>query len=120
MFVFILDFAASIYTVILCRLHRLFCGLLINLTHFLAGMRFCADLYTNGSLTGSCIFPYFDQFVPWYDENYVKDQNGYAAWWNHILYTSANNDDLAFDSFFHYFELYLREQHEIVFPLDVL
>ena len=27
MFVFILDFAASIYTVILCRLHRLFCGL---------------------------------------------------------------------------------------------
>ena len=27
MFSFILDFAASIYTVILCRLHRIFCGL---------------------------------------------------------------------------------------------
>lgn len=89
------------------------------MTHFLAGMRFGADLYTNGDLTDLCIFPYFDKFVPWYDENYVKDQNGYAAWWNHILYTSANNDDLAFDSFFHYFALYLREQHEIVFPLDI-
>ena len=92
---------------------------LINLTHFLAGMRFCADLYTNGSLTDSCIFPYFDKFVTWYVESYVKDPNGYAVWWNHILYTSANNDDLAFDSFFHYFGLYLREQHEIVFPLDI-
>ena len=87
--------------------------------YFLAGMRFCADLYTNGSLTDSCIFPYFDKFVTWYDENYVKDSNGYAVWWNHILYASANNDDLAFDSFFHYFGLYLREQHEIVFPLDI-
>ena len=30
MFAFILDFAASIYTVILCRLHRIFCGLVYN------------------------------------------------------------------------------------------
>ena len=27
MFMIILDFAASIYTVICCRLHRIFCGL---------------------------------------------------------------------------------------------
>ncbi|MDY4583169.1 MAG: tyrosine-type recombinase/integrase [Candidatus Faecousia sp.] len=30
MFSFILDFAASIYTVILCRLHRIFCGLVLR------------------------------------------------------------------------------------------
>ena len=31
MFSFILDFAASIYTVIYCRLHRIFCGLIAGL-----------------------------------------------------------------------------------------
>ena len=36
MFSFILDFAASIYTVIRCRLHRIFCGLVLYYGLFFA------------------------------------------------------------------------------------
>ena len=42
--------------------------------------------------------------------------NKYECWWNHILYTSANNDAYAFDSFFRIFERYLKDIHKINLP----
>ena len=59
---------------------------------------------------------YFKSFVTWYHEEIVKDLNGYACWWNHILYTSGNDDSYAFDSFVMVFEKYLRDVHNVSLP----
>ena len=59
---------------------------------------------------------YFNLFVTWYHEEIIKDLNGYACWWNHILYTSGNNDAYAFESFFIEFEKYLRDVHNVCLP----
>lgn len=59
---------------------------------------------------------YFKLFVTWYHEEILKDRNGYACWWNHILYTSGNDDVYAFESFFRIFEGYLRKVHHIYLP----
>lgn len=59
---------------------------------------------------------YFSQFIKWYHEETLKDLNGYACWWNHILYISGNDDAYAFDSFFNIFEQYLRDVHNVCFP----
>ncbi len=61
-------------------------------------------------------FRYFNSFVKWYHEEIIKDLNGYACWWNHILYKSGNCDDLAFVNFFRAFERYLREVHGVSLP----
>lgn len=52
----------------------------------------------------------------WYHEEIIKDLNGYACWWNHILYTSGNDDAYAFESFFREFEKYLRDVHNVCLP----
>lgn len=62
-------------------------------------------------------FVYLHQFICWYHENVVKDQNGYACWWNHILYTCGGNDEMAFWSFFKHFEGYLKTIHCAVLPM---
>ena len=59
---------------------------------------------------------YFKRFVKWYHEEIIKDANGYACWWNHILYTSGNNDAYAFESFFRIFEGYLQDKHNVFLP----
>ncbi len=54
---------------------------------------------------------YFGGFNDWYMEKYnVDTNNAYTIWWNHILFTSGNDDQLAFDRFFCYFEEYLNGQ----------
>lgn len=62
-------------------------------------------------------FVYLHQFIRWYHENVVKDQNGYACWWNHILYTCGGNDEMAFWSFFKHFEGYLKTIHGTALPM---
>ena len=59
---------------------------------------------------------YFHSFIQWYNETVLDDKNGYACWWNHILYTSGNNDELAFDAFFRKFEEYLNDIHGLGLP----
>ena len=59
---------------------------------------------------------YFNLFVTWYHEEVINDSNGYACWWNHILYTSGNNDAYAFESFFNKFEGYLQDAHKVSLP----
>jgi hypothetical protein len=59
---------------------------------------------------------YFGLFVTWYQEEVIKDLNGYACWWNHILYTSGNNDAYAFELFFNKFEGYLQDVHKVSLP----
>ena len=59
---------------------------------------------------------YFKSFVMWYHEEILEDKNGYACWWNHILYTSGNSDDCALDLFFRKFEQYLHDVHNVRLP----
>lgn len=54
---------------------------------------------------------YFHSFGEWYHEEVLDDKNGHACWWNHILYTSGNDDAYAFYAFFSAFEAYLQEKH---------
>ena len=61
-------------------------------------------------------FGYFSLFREWYMENIIKDENSYAAWWNHMLYVSGGSDRQAFEYFFHRFEIYLSEVHNISLP----
>ena len=61
-------------------------------------------------------FQYFHSFIEWYHKEIIKDINGYACWWNHILYTSGNDDEYAFESFFIEFERYLRDVHNVCLP----
>lgn len=61
-------------------------------------------------------FKYSDLFIDWYTENVIKDQNAYACWWNHMLYVSGGSDRQAFEYFFHRFEIYLSEVHNISLP----
>lgn len=59
---------------------------------------------------------YFNEFVQWYHNEVLPDKNGYACWWNHLLYTSGNMDELAFYDFFRCFESWLLEHHNIRLP----
>ena len=59
---------------------------------------------------------YLRGFSAWYRETVIREENGYACWWNHILYTSANCDGAAFDAFFSAFERYLAEERGISLP----
>ena len=59
---------------------------------------------------------YFRSFVSWYQNEMIADRNGYACWWNHLLYTCGNDDRYAFDSFFVVFEQYLLEAHHVSLP----
>lgn len=59
---------------------------------------------------------YFQLFIDWYHRERIKDLNGYACWWNHILYTSGNDDKYAFECFFRCFEQYLLTVHHLSLP----
>lgn len=59
---------------------------------------------------------YFSSFVEWYQNEVINDLDGYACWWNHILYISGNNDADAFHMFFEYFERYLKENCGLCLP----
>ena len=84
---------------------------LVLLDSFLTGMEF--GFYYSGK--GECL-PYFRKFTDWYFETVVRDKNGYAGWLNHMLYTSAYHDDMAFDCFFSKFERYLADTHGASLP----
>lgn len=59
---------------------------------------------------------YLSGFIEWYQGRGIGDFNGYASWWNHILYTSGNRDAEAFDEFFRAFERYLQEECATALP----
>ena len=59
---------------------------------------------------------YLSGFIEWYQGRVIGDFNGYASWWNHILYTSGNRDAEAFDEFFRVFERYLQEECATALP----
>lgn len=60
----------------------------------------------------------FKAFIEYYNQQlFLTDQNSYACWWNHILYTSGGDDNEAFDSFYRSFEAYLLEEHKLVLPI---
>ena len=61
-------------------------------------------------------FKFFCLFTDWYFENVIENQNGYACWWNHILYVSGNDDVYAFHTFFNLFEKYLKDMHNLSLP----
>ena len=60
---------------------------------------------------------YFSHFTKWYNAQLMeKDKNGYACWWNYILYISGGFDDQAFFNFFRAFEKYLMDVHKLTLP----
>jgi len=61
-------------------------------------------------------FSIFHAFIDWYHEEVLKDQNGYACWWNHLIYLSGGEDLEAFDGFFRVFERYLQDVHGKTLP----
>ena len=85
---------------------------LISLRDFLAGMNYAFSFYNEENY-----FKYFHEFIDWYHHNQIKSLSGYACWWNHILYTSGNDDCLAFDEFFKEFELYLSNVYHLTLPI---
>lgn len=84
---------------------------LLSLRDYIFGMQYAFDFYTEEAQ-----FKYFGLFADWYFENVIKDQNGYACWWNHLLYVSGNYDDLALHAFFREFERYLKDFHNLCLP----
>lgn len=84
---------------------------LLSLRDQLFGMEYAFSFYNQESP-----LKYFRSFIEWYHEEKIKDLNGYACWWNHILYTSGNNDAYAFEMFFNYFEKYLLDNHNLSLP----
>ena len=87
---------------------------LLSLRDQLFGMEYAFSFYTEKSP-----LVYFRLFITWYNEEKLKDQNGYACWWNHILYTSGNDDAYALELFWRIFEQYLRDRHHVYLP-DVI
>ncbi len=84
---------------------------LISFRDFLFGMVHAFSFCFNESQ-----FNYFYSFTQWYEKEYIKDIDTYACWWNHLLYTNGNDDKLAFNMFFKYFEEYLHQVHNITLP----
>ena len=84
---------------------------LLSLRTHLFGMDHAFSFYTSQTPLA-----YFKLFIKWYHEEIINDLNGYACWWNHILYISGNNDSCAFDSFYNIFERYLRDIHNLCLP----
>lgn len=84
---------------------------LLSLRDQLFGMEYAFSFYNQESP-----LKYFHLFIEWYHKEKLKDLNGYACWWNHILYICSNNDAYAFESFFNCFEQYLRDEHNLYLP----
>ncbi len=79
---------------------------LLSLRDYLFGMQHAFSIAYQQNA-----FVYLKEFIDWYQENKIHDRNGYACWWNHLLYTSGGCDDQAFDAFFKVFEAYLQKAH---------
>ena len=86
---------------------------LLSLRDQLFGMTYAFSFYSDETP-----LQYFDAFVEWYHREKLDDKNGYACWWNNLLYHSGNNDRLAFDMFFAVFERFLHEVHHISLPSE--
>ena len=84
---------------------------LLSLRDQLFGMEYAFSFYCQESPLA-----YLNLFIEWYHREILKDLNGYACWWNHLLYTSGNDDAYAFESFFRIFEQYLRNEHNTYLP----
>ncbi len=84
---------------------------LLSLRDQLFGMEYAFSFYTEKNP-----LVYFRLFITWYQGENLKDQNGYACWWNHILYTSGNDDAYALELFWRIFEQYLRDRHHVCLP----
>lgn len=62
---------------------------------------------------------YFTAFIETYNKQLLElDGNGYACWWNHLIYTSGNCDNLAFDAFYINFESYLKREYQLTLPTE--
>lgn len=85
---------------------------LLSLRDVLAGMEYAFSFFTDETP-----LHYFRTFVTWYQNEKIDDQNGYACWWNHLLYTCGNDDRYAFERFYFVFERYLHDVHNISLPL---
>jgi len=83
------------------------------LRDWLFGMRFAFEACGQGDA-----LKYTDEFIRWYNTQVLADRNGYACWWNHILYISGNLDSLAIDNFFRQFEGFLEEKYGLKLPYD--
>lgn len=79
---------------------------LVSLRDYIAGMNYAFSIYIAENQ-----FKYFHEFIDWYHHNQMDCLSGYSCWWNYILYTSGNDDSLAFDEFFKEFECYLSNVH---------
>ncbi len=84
---------------------------LISLRDYYFGMMHAFEIYNYNNQ-----FRLFHLFTDWYTENVIKDLNGYACWWNHMLYISGNDDSYALQVFFIEFEKYLKEYHNLSLP----
>ena len=84
---------------------------LLSLRDQLFGMRYAFELCGQKDALNYCF-----SFVKWYEAGQVREENGFACWWNHMLYISGNNDEQAFDTFFRYFERYLKECRGLTLP----
>lgn len=84
---------------------------LLSLRDYLFGMQHAFSIVYQQNA-----FVYLKQFIDWYHQNQLHDNNGYACWWNHILYTSGGDDDQAFHTFFKKFEAYLQKEHGLSLP----
>ena len=84
---------------------------LVSFRDQLFGMSYAFSFYCQESP-----LKYFSLFVDWYNKEILQEIDGYACWWNHILYISGNNDAYAFECFFRVFERYLHDVHDICLP----
>ena len=85
---------------------------LLSLRDWLFGMEYAFSCYTSETP-----LRYFRAFMTWYQKEKIDDQNGYACWWNHLLYICGNDDRYAFERFFVLFERYLQDVHHISLPV---
>ena len=84
---------------------------LLSLVNYLFGMAYAFSFsYDETPLR------YFRAFVDWYHTEKLEDANGYACWWNHLLYICGNDDRYAFERFYIVFERYLHASHHISLP----
>ena len=105
-----LEFFAKMKTKKYAALHLGKSSLMSFRDHYF-GMEDAFSFYTKESP-----FVYFHAFQTWYLEEVIRDLNGYACWWNHILYISGNDDVYAYEQFFDLFERYLLTVHHITLP----
>lgn len=55
---------------------------------------------------------YYTEFIERCNRRLMEtDSNGYSCWWNHMLYISGNDDELALMHFFREFERFLDEEY---------